>query len=352
MAIDVTCECGREFGVTNDSVGQSVKCPECGSWVRVDRAIKTATHIAKIADESVRAEKEFDGELPIVRDLTTLRDCEKTIEVICQCGKRLSVGEQFEGRQQCPNCRKWLTLRRHDPQRDAAVASLRLTKVPLGISCVFFGFLLNTFVNLVVDLGLPWYFQNARFFGWGLWIGWLLAGLLAGIGCLLCLTVPSQMPGKRYALLAALFNLIALAWNMIPFGWRLTVLPAWMTTGTNLLELTGSLWLMLHVQIIVGWFTLLPLVGAICFILFLKHLGHFLRERDLAARAAGLLKFGAWAVVLWFTVFGLLRLGVVPLLFWRVAGWLFGYLPLIALVIGIVRYALLLHFCRTALSNR
>ena len=35
MAIDVTCECGREFGVTNDSVGPSVKCPECGSWVRV-----------------------------------------------------------------------------------------------------------------------------------------------------------------------------------------------------------------------------------------------------------------------------------------------------------------------------
>lgn len=39
MVIDVTCECGREFGVTNDSVGQSVKCPECGSWVCVSAAV-------------------------------------------------------------------------------------------------------------------------------------------------------------------------------------------------------------------------------------------------------------------------------------------------------------------------
>lgn len=39
MAIDVTCECGREFGVTNDSVGRSVKCPECGSWARVPAAV-------------------------------------------------------------------------------------------------------------------------------------------------------------------------------------------------------------------------------------------------------------------------------------------------------------------------
>ncbi len=43
MAIDVTCECGREFGVTNDSVGRSVKCPECGSWVRVSEALISET---------------------------------------------------------------------------------------------------------------------------------------------------------------------------------------------------------------------------------------------------------------------------------------------------------------------
>lgn len=43
MAIDATCECGREFGVSNDSVGRSVKCPECGSWVRVSEALNSET---------------------------------------------------------------------------------------------------------------------------------------------------------------------------------------------------------------------------------------------------------------------------------------------------------------------
>ncbi len=51
MAMDVICECGREFGVTNDSVGRNVKCPECGSWVRVLAAV--------ISDELARTTKDL-----------------------------------------------------------------------------------------------------------------------------------------------------------------------------------------------------------------------------------------------------------------------------------------------------
>ncbi len=54
MAIDVTCECGREFGVTNDSVGRSVKCPECGSWVRVLAAV-TSDELARTIKDLTNA---------------------------------------------------------------------------------------------------------------------------------------------------------------------------------------------------------------------------------------------------------------------------------------------------------
>ena len=57
MAIEVTCECGRGFGVTNDSVGQSVKCPECGSWVRVaEELIIVEPEHTTNSDQSLKVE--------------------------------------------------------------------------------------------------------------------------------------------------------------------------------------------------------------------------------------------------------------------------------------------------------
>lgn len=279
------------------------------------------------------------------------------IDVTCKCGKLISVGDEFEGRrQQCPNCRTWLTLpRRQDPQRETAAASLRLTKVPAGISCVFFGLLLSTIVKLVVYVGMAHDPQTVMMkLFWVLRIPWLLAGFLTGIGCLLCLTAPSRIVGKRYATLAAIFNLMALAWDIMPMALH-TVFPTWSLDGFDLITLTGSMWLSQRVQVYVTVFSLPPLLGAICFILFLKHLGRFFGERDVAARAAGLLKFGAWAVVLWFALIGFLWFGgvrVLPNSVWRAAHWLSGYLLLIAGIISIVRYALLLQSCRSALSNR
>lgn len=88
------------------------------------------------------------------------------IDVTCECGKLLSVNDEFAGqRQQCPNCQKWLTLLKtpnrktkqpanaNHKSRKAETkdtrAALRHSDVPLGITWVYYGFLLVILVGVL-----------------------------------------------------------------------------------------------------------------------------------------------------------------------------------------------------------
>ncbi len=320
MAIDVTCECGREFGVTNDSVGQCVKCPECGSWVRVTEALISvepevttnagqrlgiaaeSTDPSKAVDQTSTSSRKPDGSKRAASKSRKSKSARNTAPVENRQSRKAETKETRE--------------------------ALRHSDVPLGITWVYYGFLLAVLVGV---LEVVTSFASQRNIAPGdlsassvLSVLALAASFLTIVGKFMCLTAPSQMSGNGRVVLAVLLDAFAV----------------FLCIAGKFMALSPELVMVLMAAII-----LLPIWGFTSFVMFLRNLGEFLGQRNITEKASGVLSF---VRILLIAVLILLLLSLVRAQPLAVLG--LGAL-LIYGIVGSLRYLDLLSACRDALSK-
>ena len=312
MAIDVTCECGREFGVTNDSVGRSVKCPECGSWVRV-------------SDEFSSVEAEHNSNaIPRSNNGSEALSTRKTKDRTSTSSRKPAKSKQAssESRQS--------KKARTAPRRHAS--ALRNSSVPLGITWMYYGLLIGVIatigfctMTIVFQAGRPG--QGAPLvvlFGLAIVVA---AGLMI-IGKLFCLSAPSQIPGNGGILLSLAFDGFAVLISIAQRGQSL---------GLSVMA------------------NLLTVASFICFLAFLKGLGEFLKQQDIADRAASVLwllfvNVALWLMQLVLTSFVVAR--AVPHDIGSIGSGMLGVVLVGLGIFSLIRFAGLLSMCRLALAKQ
>lgn len=169
----------------------------------------------------------------------------------------------------------------NDTTGDAQVESLRTTRVPLGILLVYYGLALFVLVNVV---GVSWPVIDPRghrmLFVYATAVIpflFIVASVLSLVGTSLCLTAPIEMPGKGALYVGCVLNAAALFINV---AYHFMALPFVIAVSSGL-----------H-----------STVGFVCFLIFLKHVGGFLRNSELTSKALGLRNLGIALVlvtVLW-----------------------------------------------------
>lgn len=300
MPITVTCDdCSESHRVKDDAIGKRFKCKGCGKSLVV--AAPPPEDDFSNFDEAAFADDE-------------------------------SEDADGDDRQKSPR-------RKTAPKKSAKGKSgrsklvpIHRTKVPLGVDCVFFGFVLTCLV-VMIGFAVSWsmkgnplrVLQILNFLAFG-----VIAGtIITTVGKLLCLTAPPQMSGRGSIFVAVAIDLLSLS---ITVASLVTVVPPLLRGAVNLLSIAGL----------------------VCFIVFLQNLGDLLGERDLRERGSGVLKMGIGIVVLYVVFVVLAFLAVAKALPALLAGlglMVLGIVLLIAGIIFIIRYGGLLLASRYALSN-
>lgn len=304
MPITVTCdECSEIHRVRDDAGGKRLKCKGCGKSLKVEAPAPPEDDFPEFDDD------EQDGD---EAELSRLKPAPRKVKSAAGRGK-LSKGGAGP----------------------SLPVPLRKTSVPLGIRLVFIGFMLFL-LAMFVAFGIPWTFRNnprglVSFLPVLLGLFFLIqaASLTTTVGKVLCLTAPPQMSGKGVILVAVAIDLLAQA---IAVAKMFMVLPPLMISSINLLSVAGM----------------------VCFVLFLKHLGRFLKEPDIAERATGLLTLGIGIVGMWLMMIVLGSLAaarVLPAIVGGLGVLVLAITVLIVGIIGIIRYAGLLNTCLYALSD-
>ena len=303
MPINVTCdECSESHRVKDDAAGKRFKCKGCGKSLKVEAPAPPEDDFSNFEDAELNDEEAETEE-----------------------------AESFS-RKKAP--KRAAASRKSSPSKSGKPKSvpLRKTKVPLGMECVFFGFLFYILVILIV-FAVSWVNRSdPRKVGpilYWLTLSGFAATIVTTVGKLMCLTAPPQMSGKGTVYAAVAIDILS---SSITIASLVRTLPALLTSAVNLLSVAGF----------------------VCFILFLQQLGDFMGERDLRERGSGVLKMGIGIVVLWLLIIGLAMLALAKALPLFVAGLGISLLWLVLLVVGIIfviRYAGLLSTCRYALAN-
>ncbi len=205
----------------------------------------------------------------------------------------------------------------------AQLESLRATQVPLGISLVYYSLALML-LAIIGIFGSPLFLLSVNpmlvvraIIGFGFLI--LVASVLSLVGTGLCLTAPNKMAGKGAIHLAVALNVAAV---LICVASQFTTLPRWIVASSNLPAIAGF----------------------VCFLVFLMHVGSFIRNDELTSRAEGLLNLGITLVAV--MVLMAASASVMPM-----AGALLGLLTFILGAVGFLRYARLLHDLKQAFAR-
>ena len=198
---------------------------------------------------------------------------------------------------------------------------LRLSKVPLGISLMFYS------LELAALAGIPIFVMPVVRLAYGvipslltpvmhgLPILLLVAGILGFVGKALCLTAPTEMRGRHAIYLAVILEVLA---TSVFVTSKFVTVP----------------------KLVAGSSSLLAIAALACFLLFLEELGRFLHDDDLASRSAELLKLGIVFVAN--VVLMLVCAVAIP-----VAAFVLGIGVIYFGLLGVIRYArLLLDFKR------
>ncbi len=320
MAIDVTCECGREFGVRNDSAGQSVKCPECGAWVRVTEALITVE-----PEDTTNAGRRLG-------DAAEISGPSKTADQTSPSGRKPDGDKQAVSKSRKSNSAGTVAPSSNRQNRKSEIKeireALRHSSVPLGITWVYYGFLLavlvsvlEVFISFSQQRNISQIDPSASSL---LSVLGLAASFLTIVGKWKCLTAPSQMPGKDWIFLAVLPD----------------VLSVLTCVALTFVALSPGL-----VVTLVAGKIVLPICGFASFVMFLKHLGEVLGQHNITEKASEVLRF---VRILLIAVLILLLLALV-------GAWPLVPLGLIALliygIVGSLRYLALLSACRDAMSK-
>lgn len=301
MPITVTCdECSESHRVKDEAVGKKFKCKGCGKSLVVVTPAPPEDDFGNF-DEADFPDEEADDEEEYSRPKSAPRKAATKKGAKGKSGKSKAV-------------------------------PIHRTKVPLGVDCVFFGFVL-TCLLILIGFAVNWSMkgnplrvaQITYFLAFGL----MAATIITTVGKLLCLTAPPQMSGRGSIFVAVAIDMLSLS---ITVGNFVTVVPPLLRGAVNLLSIAGF----------------------VCFIVFLQNLGDLLGERDLRERGSGVLKMGIGFVVLYavFVVLGFLAAArAVPALLAGLGLMLLGIGLLAAGVIFVIRYGGLLLASRYALSN-
>lgn len=305
MPITVTCdECSVSHRVKDDALGKRFKCKGCGKSLKVEADAPPEDDFGNFDDADLNDDADESDE-------TESYARKKTRKRPASTQRRKSTNSSSGKSKPVP---------------------MRRTKVPLGIDCVFFGFVASVLVILIV-FAVTWSSRgnpvNLIPLLYGLSLVGFAATVVTTVGKLLCLTAPSNMSGRGSIFAAVAIDVLSLS---ITVASQVTVVPPLLRGAVNLLTLAGF----------------------VCFIVFLQNLGDFLGERDLRERGTGILQLGIGIVVLLALQIGLALGAQARALPPIIAGLGLLMLMLVLLVIGIlfaIRYGGLLMTCRYALSN-
>ena len=307
MPINVTCdECSESHRVKDDAIGKKFKCKGCGKLLKVEVPAPPEDDFSYFDDAELNDEDADESE----------------------------EAEAYSRKKAPRRAKSASASRKGSGSKSGKPKSVPIgrTKVPLGIDCVYFGFLATILMVLIVfavtwsSRGNPVKVVPVLF--WMSLVGFA-ATIVTTVGKLLCLTAPPQMAGKGTIFVAVAIDVLALSITMASF---VTTVPALLTSAVNLLSIAGF----------------------VSFILFLQNLGDFLGERDLRERGSGVLMRGIGIVALLAVQVGLALAAQARALPPIIAGLGVLLVMLVLLVAGIlfvIRYAGLLSTCRYALSN-
>lgn len=309
MALTVTCdECSKSYRVPDNAVGKRIKCKGCGNLLKIEAPLDDLEDYEE-DEESESDSADGDDDLFDFRKRTP---------------KRQSTGGP----------RKKSTKRK---SKKSSPVSLGKSYVPLGISFVYFGFLGFVFL-IIVTFVLRMMLRSAPQLVFAVMpiiaVLITIANIVTTVGKVLCLTAPSKMSGKAFIYVAATIDVAAL---FIGIARYFMYLPPELINSVNLIAV----------------------IAMVCFVLFVKQLGHFMRDSEVVDRALGVLYLGISTVVLWFFIllFGVIGMGgggaranIAPNLAVALVILLLGLSLLVVGILGVMRYALLLSACRNALE--
>lgn len=204
----------------------------------------------------------------------------------------------------------------------AQVESLQATQVPLGISLVYYSLVLMLLAIIGIFL-LPFLLSGNPLLAVraivGLGVLIIVASVLSLVGTGLCLTAPNEMPGKEAIYFSVALDAAAILINVASY---FTTLP----------------------RLVVALPNLLGIAGFVSFLVFLWHVGGFIRNNELVSQAEGALHLGIALVVV-------MILSVISAFVMPMAGALLGLLGLILGLVGFLRYARLLHDLKQAFAR-
>ena len=189
---------------------------------------------------------------------------------------------------------------------------LKQTKVPTGISLLYYSLVLNT-LSLIILIITP-FTANIRLITVvviGVLIAFLVAQVMAVVGKLLCLTAPDRMTGKATIYISVFFDLIAII---------ITVLGQFYQVPKIVSDLQ----------------TTISAIAYVSFLIFLKQIAEFIQKNNLAKDAEGILLVGIGLVI----SLGLTM--IFPLL---------ALLTLLLFLIGVIRYYKLLMNLSEAMQS-
>lgn len=192
--------------------------------------------------------------------------------------------------------------------------SAALAKTATGLSLVYYGIVL-LLLSLLLTVGAA-FVPFAMFFTLG---GIIIASIMMFVGPLFCLSVPAETNAKGLIIGAVAFQLINLAFAVMP------------AAG---IEVSG----LESVAQIFG------LLSGICFVLFMRRLAQFIGREDLADRAGKVLGLGVAVFLTMIAAVGAML----------VLGPTAGVLVLVAAIMGIVlfvMYANLINSLSKALKS-
>jgi hypothetical protein len=150
---------------------------------------------------------------------------------------------------------------------------LKQTKVPTGISLLYYSLALTT-LSLIILIIVP-FTRNLGLIAVvaiGVVIAFVVAQVMAVVGKLLCLTAPERMAGKATIYISVIFDLISII---------ITVLD-------HIVDLP---------QIVSDLQTMISAIAYVSFLIFLKQVAEFINKNNLAKDTEGVLLIGIGLVV-------------------------------------------------------
>ena len=346
----VACRCGQKFTAKAQLAGKTVKCPKCGSPLKIPDAGQASKPAQPKPQPKPQQQKQRPAEAaapgPISDPMGDLLDdagldgksppnlcpgCRVVMPqgaIVCmQCGYNQKLGRKMETVHESEEPDVAEGGLASAPHQ-AAPAKGSLSLVALGLNLILLGIAIVCLMPLLIFLAV--FVAPLRPLLVIVPLGMIGGSLLGIVGRVLCLTVPKASGAKELIIVAIIMEFGALGISV----------AGMVTTVSQVVDMVGGL---------------LSLAATVAFLLFLKRLADYLRRSDLAQRAQTLIVGGicllgisiVWAVLL---VVMLKGGGLGGLL-----GLLFSLMPLGLLIMGIclfVIYVLLLVSLSAEISGQ